>query len=322
MPSLLRLLCSGVLFFAALLPAQAQEHYPAKPIRLVVPTAPGGVSDGAARLLGQALSKSLGQAVVVENRPGAGGALAAQAVMAAPADGHTLLWTIASMSGLPAVQKTPPFQSLGDLRPVARVGNLTYAVFTHPDVPGRTLAEFVDFARAHPGAISYATGTLGDYMVSARFLKAAGIKAQQVPYKGGAQYLPDLLASRVQMAFGAMSTAALQQAREGKLHLLAVLPPRRSAAAPETPTLAEAGYASVSLPTWQAIFAPGGTPAAVVDLLAARVVAALADPALRAALEQLLLQVDPSTPQELAALSERDAQAWQAFVREYEIAKE
>lgn len=157
--------------------------------------------------------------------------------MAAAADGYTLMWTLSSMSGLAFVQKTPPYQSLAELTPVSLVGHFAYAMFVHPEVPARSVAEFVDYARAHPDKSSYATGSLGDYMAGAKFLKATGIRGVRVPYRGGSQLLPDLLSGRVQLYFGPMSNG-LQHAKDGKLRMLAVLLPQRSAVAPEVPTLA------------------------------------------------------------------------------------
>jgi tripartite-type tricarboxylate transporter receptor subunit TctC len=315
---LLNVIALSVLLLAA--GASAQTSYPDKAIRLILPTPAGGASDACARLLAQALAKSLNQSVVIDNKPGASGALAAQALLAAPPDGYTLMWTLSSMSGLPAVQKAPPYQSLAELTPVSLVGHFAYAMFIHPDVPAKTVAEFIDHARAHPDQISYGTGSLGDYMASVKFFKATGTRGLRVPYRGGAQMLPDLLAGRVQMNFGPLSNG-LAQVKEGKLRLLAVLP-QRSAAAPDVPTLAQAGVPQVALPTWQALFAPPHTPAALAERLAREVALALADPALRAQLEQLSLQVEASTPQALDALAERDGRAWRSFVSEYDVAQE
>lgn len=301
--------------------ATAQPTCANKQIRLIVPTPAGGPSDVAARHLGQALSKSMGYTFVVENKPGASGAIAAQALMAAANDGCTLMWTLSSMSGLPSLLKTPPYQSLAELTPVALVGHLTYAMFVHPDVPAKSVTEFVDYAGAHPDKTSYATGTLGDYMASTKFLKATGARSVRVPYKGGAQLMPDLITGRVQLNLGPISTG-LQHVKDGKLRMLAVLLPRRSTLVPDVPTMAEVGFPAVTLPTWQAVFAPAGTPAAVVDQLSRMIGAALAQPALRDQLEQLAIQVDASTPQRLAAMTERDTQAWRAFVSEYAIPNE
>lgn len=292
-----------------------------KQVRLIVPTPAGGPSDVAARHLVQALSKSMGYTFVVENRPGASGAVAAQALMAAARDGCTLMWTLSSMSGLPALLTTPPYQSLAELTPVSLVGHLTYAMFVHPDVPAKSVAEFVDYTRAYPDKTSYATGTLGDYMAGTKFLKTTGARSVRVPYKGAAQLMPDLITGRVQLYLGPISSG-LPYVKEGKLRMLAVLLPKRSTLVPDVPTMSEVGYPAVALPTWQAVFAPAGTSATVIDQLSREIGSALAQSALREQLELLAIQVEASTPQMLATMAERDTKAWRAFVSEYAIPNE
>lgn len=309
--------------FHALAPsaALAQAAYPSKPVRLIVPTPAGGPSDAAARLIGQELAKSLGQPVVIDNKPGAGGALAARELMSAPADGHTLMWTLSSMSGLPLLQKASPYQSLAELTPVSLIGHFTYALFASPELPPRTAAEFVDHTRARPDALSYATGSLADYMATAKFLQATGTRAVRVPYRGGALLMPDLTAGRVHFNFGPLSSG-LPLAKEGKLRVLAVLGAQRSPLAPDVPTLAEAGVATVSVPSWQALFGPPGMASAIAERLSRDVTAALASPDLRTQLERLALQLEGSTPAALAAAVVRDAQVWRSFVQEYDIPQE
>lgn len=293
----------------------------AKTVRLVVPTPAGGPSDTAARTLAQALAAATGQAYVVENRPGAGGAIAAQTVRAAAPDGCTLLWTLASMAAVPLLQRSPPFQSLAEFAPVSLVGRFAFGLFVHPDVPAASMKELAAYGRAHPDRLAYATGTLGEYMAGAQILKAAGFSAVRVPYKGGAQLMPDLVSGRVQLNVGPVSSG-LQHVKEGRLKMLAVLLPRRIAAAPDVPTLAESGLPPLTLPTWQAIFAPSGTPPAAAAKLSQQIAAALADPALRARLEQQALQVEGSTPEALAAVAAADADAWRAFIRDHDIPME
>jgi tripartite-type tricarboxylate transporter receptor subunit TctC len=319
MKRLLSLLLPALL---ATLAAFAVAAQPAgRPVRLVVPTPAGGPSDAAARSIAQALARSLGQPVIVENRPGAGGAIAAQAVLAAPPDGTTLLWGIASMGSIPMLQKTPPFRSLAEFTPVSLVGHFTFGVFVHPGVPARSIAELAAYGRANPDKLAYGTGTLGEYLAAAQWVRASGMSAVRVPYKGGTQVMPDLLAGRVQFNIGPVSSG-LPHVKEGKLRMLAVLAPQRIALAPEVPTLAEAGAPSVSLPTWQAIFAPPKTPAEVAERLSRELAALLRDPALRSQLEQQALLVGGSSPAELAALVASDEKQWQAFVRDYEIPQE
>jgi tripartite-type tricarboxylate transporter receptor subunit TctC len=314
----------GTLFRIALALGFALTTHPAvaqfgnKPVRLVVPTPPGGPSDTAARTLAPALSKGIGQPVVVENRPGAGGAIAVQTVMTAAPDGQTLLWGLASMAGLPVLQKSPPFKSMSELVPAAMVGRFAFALFVHPDVPARTVAELVAYGRAHPDKLNYATGTLGEYMAMVQLLTATGISGLRVPYKGGVQLMPDLITGRIQLNIGPVSSG-LQQVKEGKLRMLAVLLPNRIAIAPDVPTLVESGVQVPGLPTWQAIFAPPGTPAEIAERVNAEVAKALADPELRAKLEQQALQVQSATRAELAKVVTQDAETWRAFVRENNV---
>jgi tripartite-type tricarboxylate transporter receptor subunit TctC len=305
----------------AVVPSAVSAQPSSRPVRLIVPFPAGGPSDAAARLLGQALTASTGQPVVVDNRPGAGGAIAAQAVLEAPPDGHTLLWGVASMAALPLLQKTPPFQSLSELAPVSLIGRFTYALVVHPGVPAKSVAELVKYARANPGKLAYATGSLGEFMTTAMFMKATGTDLARVPYKGGAQAMPDLLAGRVQVYFTPIQLG-LPHARDGKLRLLATVLPQRSPSAPEIPTLAEAGVQGVSTPTWQAVFAPPKTPRDIIGRLSGNIIEALRNPELRSRLEQQAFQVEASRPEALAAVIVEDFASWQTFVRENDIPQE
>lgn len=303
------------------LPAAAADAYPSRPIRLIVPFAAGGASDTAARTLSTALRPLLGQQIVVDNRPGANGAIAAQAALGAPADGHTLLWGVASMAALPLMHKRSPFQSLEEFVPVSLVGRFAFCIVVHPGLAATTVADLAALARANPGAISYASSTLAEDKSATLFMKAAGVTMLRVPYKGGAQVMPDLMAGRVQVHFGTLSSA-LTHAREGRLRLLAVLLPQRSAAAPDVPTLAEAGMPGFSVPTWQAVLAPPGTPASIVDRLAREISVATQGAAAQALFSQQGLQLEGSTPQTLAALIKADTMSWRQFVRDQGIQPE
>ena len=303
----------------ASLPGFAQ--YPVKPIRLIVPFSAGGASDTAARTLGQTLSKSLGQPIVIENRPGAGGSLAAQAVLNAPADGYTLLWASASMVAIPFLQKSAPFQTLNEFAPVSVVGRLTYCMFVPQDVPAKSVGEFIAYARANPGKLSYASGSLGEFMVTAQFMKSVGVSLEQVPYKGGAQAMPDLIAGRVHLNFGPFA-GGYPHVRDGKLRMLATLMPKRSPAAPDVPTLTEAGVKNVSSPTWQAIFAPPKTPKNVVDKISREVAMALNDAGLREQFEKQAVQGESSTPDALAAMVTEDVEAWRRFIKDNNVPQE
>ena len=305
----------------AIAPNLAMAQYPDRPIRLIVPFSAGGASDAAARTLGQAMSKSLGQPVLIENRPGANGSIAAQVVQSAPADGYTLLWASASMVAIPVLQKSSPYQSLNEFAPVSITCRLTYAVYVNAEVPAKTVGEFIAYAQAKPGKLSYATGSLGEYMVTAQLLKSAGIDLVHVPYKGGAAAMPDLIAGRVQLNIGPFA-AGLPHVKAGKLRMLATLLPKRTPAAPDVPTLAETGVQNVTSPTWQAIFAPPKTPKNVADRLAKEVALALRDEKLRAQFDGLAVQGESSTPAALTVIVNEDTITWHRFVRENNIPQE
>jgi tripartite-type tricarboxylate transporter receptor subunit TctC len=311
-------LCASVPLHAA---AQAANVFPNKPVRIVVPTPAGGPSDTAARLVAQALTSAWGQQVIVENKAGAGGAIAAQAVMAAAPDGHTLLWAQASMAGLPLVQKSAPYRHLNELTPVSNVVHFGYALFVNNEVPVKNFAELVAYGRNHPEKLSYATGTLGEYMVATHVLKSSGVAALRVPYKGGAQLMPDLISGQVQLNFGPI-LSGLQHVKAGKLKMLATLASQRSPLLPEVPTMAELGVPAGNLPTWNAVFAPANTPSDVVEKISSAVAQALKVPAIRSTLEQQGAEPLGSTPQQLASAVEAATNAWKSFVRAYDIPQE
>ena len=293
----------------------------ASPLRVILPIPPGGPSDSVARALLQVVARTGGRTVVFDNKPGAGGALAARALMDARPDGHTVLWTLASMTGIPLLQKVPPFQSLAEFSPVGVVGRFTFAMFVPADSPARSVAEFVVQSRGAAEPPSCGHGTLGELMAAAQFLKASGARAVHVPYKGGAQLMPDLSGGRLQLNFGPVSSG-LPLVKAGKLRVLAVLSDTRSPLLPEAPTLAELGIATGALPTWQALMAPAGTPAELARSLHREVATALREPEVKAQLERLALHIDGGAPEALAALVRSDFEVWRTFVREHQIAPE
>ena len=263
----------------------------------------------------------LGSNITHVRLPGANGSIAAQVVQSAPADGYTLLWASASMVAIPLLQKSAPYQSLNEFAPVSITCRLTYAVYVNADVPAKPIGVFITSARAKPGKLSYATGSLGEYMVTAQLLKSAGIDLVHVPYKGGAAAMPDLIAGRVQLNIGPFA-AGLPHVKAGKLRMLATLLPKRTPAAPDVPTLAETGVQNVTSPTWQAIFAPPKTPKNVADRLAKEVALALRDEKLRAQFDGLAVQGESSTPAALTVIVNEDTITWHRFVRENNIPQE
>jgi tripartite-type tricarboxylate transporter receptor subunit TctC len=302
-------------------PTESARAQSGKSIRIVLPTAAGGPSDSAARALGQALSKHLGHPIVIDNRPGANGALAAQALAGGPADGSVLLWTLASMTAIPMLQKSSPFASLADYAPVSLVAVTTLGLFAHPSVPAKSAGELAARVRASPDKLSYASASLAEYLAGVSFLRAAGGSAVRVPYRSGPQAVQDLIAGRVQFQVTPIGLG-LPHAKDGKLRLLAVSGSERSPLAPDVPTFAEAGLRDVNVPTWQALLAPAGTPKEVTDRLAREIDTALRDTTVRNTLEQLGMQIRGLGPEALAAAIARDTEGWRSFVNENEVPKE
>jgi tripartite-type tricarboxylate transporter receptor subunit TctC len=311
----------AVLAVLAVLAGPAVADYPSKPIKLVVPVPPGGASDGAARMIAHALAKSMGQPVVVENRPGASGSIAAQAVHAAVPDGYTLLWTQSSMAGLPMLLRSSPFRSLAEFAPVSMVCRLPAGLYVHPSVPSESVSQLVAHARANPDKLTYATGPLSEYMAGVQFMKATDTAMLRVPYKGGAQAIVDVVEGRVQVYFTPLAQG-LQFHKAGRLRMLAVMMPARSALAPEVPTFAELGINGIAVPNWNGIVAPPRTPAAVTSRLSEEIRRAIGDPAIRAAFEKQYLQPEGSTPAELAVAVSQSVETWGQFIRENQIPQE
>lgn len=320
---LIPLLTTALFLAVAPLGARSQQADPGKPLRLIVPFAAGGPSDNAARVVGAALGKKLGQTVVVENRAGADGALAGQAVSSAAPDGHTLLWgTTSSVVGVTSLHKPAPYDAVRSFAPVSTIGSFIYTLAVHPDVPARSVAELVEHVKRNPDKLSYATGALTEYMATMQFTKATGVSMVRVPYKGGAQVMPDLLAGRVQLHIGPISLH-LPYAKEGRLRILATLLAQRSPVAPDVPTLVEAGVYGVAVPTWQAMLAPAKTPREVTDRLARELQEVLSDPAVQTRLEQQTMQVQTQASTEaLAATIRHDLRTWQQFIRDSGITQQ
>jgi len=295
---------------------QAAAQYPAKPVRIIVPFLAGGPVDTTARVIQQALSRALGQPVIVENKPGADGAIAAQAVMSSPPDGYTLFFGGSStMVSVPVLRKNPPFDPVADFTPISLIGRYAFCMFVHPDVPAKTVAEFVAHARANPDKLNFATSNLTEFMFAAQLMKSTGISMVRVPYKGAAQAIPDLIAGRVQLDFVPIS-AGLAHVKDGRLRLLATVLPQRVAVAPDVPTMAEAGIPGVTVSPWQGIFGPPKLPREIVERLARELNLILQSAEVRAQYDKQGFQPEPSTPEALTAMLRSDVQTWGQIVRE------
>ena len=297
-----------VLLLSAPLVAAAQ--FPAKPIRVVVPFPAGSATDTVTRILANSVSQSVGQPLLVENKAGADGAIAASEVAKSPADGYTLLMaTNSPMSAVPAMKKSPPYDPVADFTPITDVGRYTFFIVVHPSVPARTLAELIDHARAHPAKLNYATGNTTGIVSTAFFASQAGIKLVHVPYKGEPQAITDLLAGRVQLMFSSSSTS-MPHIREGKLRALVTTLPKRSALLPEVPSIAEAGMPQFSITSWAGLFGPAKMPREVVERLNREFGAAMARSDVQAAMERQAFALSPSTPEKLAAFVKEQIESY------------
>ncbi|WP_395712320.1 Bug family tripartite tricarboxylate transporter substrate binding protein [Reyranella sp.] len=249
--------------------AQTEKPYPTKPIRIVVPLAAGGNVDAMTRLIGEKLSASLGQPIVVENRPGATGMIGAAAVAKAEPDGHTILFAISSVVQSIRLQKSPPY-TLGELTPITQLADLPPALGIAESLGARTLAEFVALVKERPGKLSYGSyGVASSGHIIGEYLKrSAGMNIVHVPYKGEAPAITDLLAGQVAAVFG--SAGAMSQ-HPGKIRMVAVCGSRRPVRFPDTPTFDEAGFPLGGLTGWAGAFAPAATPRSIVDRLASEI---------------------------------------------------
>ena len=283
--------------------AIAQEAYPAKPIKLVVPLAAGGGIDFTARATAQKLTDEIGQQVVVENQGGAGGTLGVNAVVRAAPDGYTLLYHSVSGVVSAVVGKDLPYDWLRDLAPVSLVTRFAPVLIINRSLPARDLKEFIALAKASPGKLSYGSSGAGTgiHLASELFKAAAGVDIVHVPYRGNAGVMPDLLAGRIDMLIDGVPAQA-KNIESGQVRALAVTTRSRSPALPNVPTMIEQGL-DYELPYWTAIYAPAATPKPIVDKLAAAVAKAMQDPGVVARLGNVGTEAVGSTPQELDAFN-------------------
>jgi tripartite-type tricarboxylate transporter receptor subunit TctC len=311
------LFCMGAAFAAA-----AQDNYPAKPVRMLVPYAPGGATDIIARIVAQRLTESLKESFIVENRPGANGNIALEATAKAPADGYTLLVgnvsTNAINENIYADQLT--IRPTRDLVGITKLVEIPHIVVANANFPANIIAELVALAKKAPGKINFASVGMGSYphLDMERLMRAARIELTHVPYKGGAgQAIPAMIAGEVQVAFFNMASL-LPHIKSGRLKALAAVPPQRLPELPNVPTLAEQGYPGIGTNAWQGLFAPAATPRPVIDKLYAAVARALGQEKDALATKMLTVAVSPS-PDEFNALVKRETQSWGEFVREAKI---
>jgi tripartite-type tricarboxylate transporter receptor subunit TctC len=318
-----RWLMSAVLTAVAVctfaMPAPAQT-YPVKPVRIIVPFAPGGV-DVTARLIADRLTAALGQPFIVENRPGAGGSVGAKMVASSEPDGHTLMFsTPGPVVASPLINRNAGYDTLKSFAPVAIVSQSPLLLIIHPAVPAKTVKELVAYAKANPGKVHYPSPGFGTqpHLVGEMFKSMTGLDILHVPYRGSAPAITDLLAGQMQIYFDNFANV-LQHVESGKLRALAVTGDARVRQLPDVPTMEQSGFGGIAATYWNGLLAPAGTPPAIVVRLNAAVNQALAAPEVRAALTKLGSDPKSGTSQEFSAFIAEEVQRWGKVVRDANI---
>jgi tripartite-type tricarboxylate transporter receptor subunit TctC len=302
----------------ALAQGAAAQPWPTKPLRLVVPYPPGGPVDVSARLLGAKLQEGLGQPVVVDNRPGAGGNIGADYVAKSSPDGYTLLMgAIATHAINPALYPNFPYDPIGDFRHVAMVVQVPNVLVVHPDVPAHDVKELIALAKAQPGRLDFASGSTGStgHLAGELFKQMTGTFMVHIPYRGAAPAAADLLAGRVHLMFDNLASA-LPNIRSGRVRALAVTTRQRSESLPAVPTLHESGLEGFDLTTWWGVMAPARVPPAVIERLAAELARAIEAPDVRDRLRAMGAEsTDIRTPAQFTAFVERERKTYAGLVK-------
>jgi len=297
--------------------ARGQASYPSRTIKIIVPNPAGGTTDLLGRLVADQFKTGLGATVIVENKPGASTTLGAEQVAQAAPDGYTLLMaTSTTLAISKALYRKLPYDPLKDFAPVALVAAVPFALIVNPQLPVRTLAEFIAYAKSTPGLAYGSAGNGSPHHLGAEMLKsAAGIDIRHVPYRGSVPAMLDVVAGHIPFMVVDLQPA-LQQIREGKVRVLGVTTPQRVAAVPEIPTLAESGLPGFELIAWQGLVAPAGTPRAIIDQLAGQIGRLLADPATRDKFTAMALEpLAGSTPDGFAAFIRTELDRWATIVK-------
>ena len=297
--------------------ALAQASFPSKSITMIVPFPPGGPTDLVARVIAQKMSESVGQPVVVDNRGGANGNLGAMLAVRAAADGYTLLYNTSSITLSPALYKSLSYDVKRDLAPVALTAVVPLALVVGPNVPANTVSEFIAYAKANPGKLSYGSAGNGNvtHLGAFQFARANGIDAVHIPYKGSAPADIDLVGGQIQFMTDTVNSV-MPFVRDKRLKMLAVTTPKRMSLFPDVPTLAESGMPSFEVGAWQGLMAPANTPKAIIQRLNAEVVKALQSPDVR---QKLALQgAEPlgSTPEAYGEYIQKELNRWEMVVKQ------
>jgi tripartite-type tricarboxylate transporter receptor subunit TctC len=304
------------LAFACALPLGALAQYPNKPVRIVLQFPAGGLADTVIRAMAIPMQQSLGQSVIVDNRPGADGAIAGEAVKNAAPDGYTLFFaTNSALSATPVLRKKPPYDPVTDFTPISMVGRFPFFVYAHPTLQPNSVKELIAQARAHPGKLNYGTGNTTSILATAQLASLAKLDMVHVPYRGDAPLMIDLVAGRVHFSIASTSPGA-QLAKDGKLKVLATLLAKRTPLFPDAPTMAESGFPQYSLVPWGAMVGPAGLPRDIVQRLAKETQAAMANAQVKATLDKFGFELESSTPDVLARFIRDQLEAWRKGVKE------
>jgi tripartite-type tricarboxylate transporter receptor subunit TctC len=310
-----------VLQWAAIVDATAADVYPAKALRLIVPFPPGGPADALARLVGDKLSASLGKAVVVDNRPGAGGNIGMELGARSAPDGYTLVLAPAgNLTVNPFLYRNVPYDVSRDFAPVTVIAAVPNVLVVHPSVPAKSVAELVRHAKAHPGTLNYSSpgNGSGAHLAGELFKSMTGVDIVHIPFNGIAPAVTAVVGGQVQMMF-AGAPSALPQVKAGRLVALGVASPKRVAAAPELPTLAESGLPGFDVTSWYSIVVPSGTPNDIIARLRSEIASALTQPDVQEKLTGLGAEAIGNTPAEFAAMLKVETTKWGKIVKDANI---
>lgn len=311
---------TSAVFAGALLVAgsghAAEQRYPAKPVRIVVPQSAGGSTDLVARAVAQKLTEALKENVVVDNRPGAGSLHGTDMVAKSPPDGHTLLVVAASFTINPSLRKSLPFDPVRDFAPVSQLVTLPHILVVHPSLPVKSVKELVALAKARPGQLNFGSSGIATstHLAAELFMHNAGVKMVNVPYKGGAPGMTALLSGEVHLYFATISTA-LPHIKAAKLRALGVTSAKRSSAAPQYPTIAEAGVPGYQHQSWVGMLAPAKTPRPVITKLNAEVVKIVQAPEMKTLLLREGLEAAGDTPEEFEKDIKVEIAKWQKLAK-------
>jgi len=312
-------LFGAAVVLSAIAPAAAQT-FPNKPVRLVVPYGPGGATDTIARAVGQALSELWKQPVIIDNRPGAGGNIAADLVAKSAPDGYTILITTHGHAISPGLYKKLPFDAAHDFAPITQIASSFLVLVSTPKLQVNSVKELVSLAREKPGRLNFGSTGLGapPHLVGELFKQSTGIDVVHVPYKGDAPMYQALLAGEVDFAFGPLGNA-IAHIRSGKLRALGMTGSRRSSVIPEVPTMVEAGVPELELTGWLGLFAPAGTPRPVIERLHAAMVSTISTPEVRERFPALGYEPVGSTPEDFSVRFKRDLTVYARVIQEARI---